>query len=405
MPVVNNYIARQPIFDGKLQVYAYELLHRSGSDNYCLETDGDRASSEVISNSLFVFGLDKLTRGRKAYINFTAKLLEDEVPSVLPPDRVVVELLESVNPCEKLFAACRKLKQAGYQLALDDFTYREDFCTLLDLADIVKVDFLQTRGRARKEIIERINRPGMIYLAEKVESKEDLAEAVELGYTYYQGFFFSKPEIMAERDIPASKLAYLRVLQALSRPEIDYQQVENLFKSDFSLSYKLLKLINSAAFHFSGEISSIRQALTLLGQRELVKWFSLLVVKNIGENKPDELIVTAICRARFCELLATPAGLKQRSSDLFLLGLFSLAEAVFDQPLEKILKDLPLAPDIKGALLGEEGPMTVLYQLVLSYEQGNFTKTNELASRLGLDDKKVAGYYLKGLDLADQAFA
>lgn len=398
------YLARQPIFDRKLAVVGYELLYRSGSDNFYAAADGDRATSELISNSLLLHGLEKLTRGRKAFINFTPALLETEVVELLPRDRVVVEVPENLDPGESLLNACKKIKRAGYLLALDDFVYDHKYGPLLELTDIVKVDFLLNRGGARQEILKRFNRPGMLYLAEKVENREDFEQASKLGYTYYQGFFFNKPVIIASRDIPSYKRTYLGILQEINKPDIDFKQVESLVKSDLSLSYKLLTFINSAAFHFQGEISSIRQALTLLGQQELVKWFSLIALKDIGKDKPEELIVTAVCRAKFCEQLAPLVGMKRRSSDFFLMGLFSLIDAFLDQPLPHILEGLPLAREIKEGLLEGTGTLGGVYKLVLAYEQNDPETASVQAVKLNLSRKEVVNSYLEALELGNLLF-
>ncbi len=401
---METYLARQPIFDRRLKLFAYELLYRSSSANIYTALNGDQASSELISDSLLLFGLENLTRGHKAFINFTAKLLEAGVTSLLPRDRVIIEVLENVEPNEVLLNVCKKIKDEGYLLALDDFAYAERFRPLLDLADIIKVDFLNTRGERRKEIIKLVNRPNIKYLAEKVEKREDLEEAISLGYSYFQGFFFSKPVIVSGRDIPVFKLNYLRILQEINRPDIDFPRIESLIKSDLSLSYKLLKFINSAAFHFEIEIHNIKQALTLLGQREISKWFSLLALKKIGEDKPEELIITAVSRARFCELIAPHIGLKNRSQDLFLMGLFSLLDAFLDQPLAQILQELPLAKDLKRALLGEQSLFGDVYKLVLAYERGIFDEAFSCALKLNLKEKEIIKCYLEALAFANKAF-
>ncbi len=398
------YIARQPIFNKDLKVCAYELLYRSGKTNVYEAVDGDVASSELISNSLLLFGLEKLTRGHRAFINFTAKLLEDDVAALLPKNRVVVEVLEDVIPEDSLVKACQKIKDAGYILALDDFVYEEKYRPLLNMTDIIKVDFLQTKGKDRKSIMHKINRPNIAYLAEKVETREDFDEAVKMGYTFFQGFFFSKPEIIASGDIPAFKLSYMRLMQEINKPDIDFDQIELLIKSDLALSYRLLTFINSAAFGFKSEISSIKQALALLGQKEIIKWFSLVSLKNIGDDKPEELILTAICRARFCELLAPRLGLKNRAQDIFLMGLFSLVDAFLGQPLDALLKDLPLPQDVKEALTTHKGPMGDILKLVLAYEKGKVEETLTLTEKLNIEEKEVVDYYIEALELANQIF-
>jgi EAL and modified HD-GYP domain-containing signal transduction protein len=398
------YVARQPIFNKQQEVYAYELLYRSGANKFYSSLNGDQASSEVITNSFLLIGLETLTRRKKAFINFTRNLLENDVATLLPNDLIVVEILQDIEPDEKMLAACRKLKELGYLLALDDFLYDDIFKPLLDLVDIIKVDFLTTPVEQRRAVVQRIEPHKALFLAEKVETREDFVQAVEMGYSYFQGYFFSKPDIVSGRDIPSFKLTYLKILQEINKPELDFDRLEKLIKMDVSLSYKLLKFINSLAFGFRSEIRSIRQALVLLGKKEISKWLSLISLKSIGENKPDELIITAICRAKFCELIAPRVGLKNRNSDLFLMGMFSLMDAFLDQPLSDILAQLPISEDIKTALLGGKSRFRDIYELILAYETGDWERLSRKAAKLELEEKEVKEFYLNSLEVSNQIF-
>ncbi len=398
------YLARQPIFNRRQEVYAYELLYRSGNDKFYSALDGDQASSEVITNSFLLIGLETLTRKKKAFIDFTRNLLENDVATLLPNDLIVVEILQDIEPDEKILEACRKLKELGYLLALDDFVYHEKFKPLISLADIIKVDFLTTPAAERRELVQRIGPRNALFLAERVETREDFEQAVEYGYSYFQGYFFSRPHILTGRDIPSFKLTYLKILQEINKPDIDFDRLEMLIKTDVSLSYKLLKFINSLSFGFYSEIHSIKQALVLLGKKEIYKWLSLVSLKSIGENKPDELIITAICRARFCELIASAVGLRDRSSDLFIMGMFSLIDAFLDQPLDDILSALPISEDIKFALLGGQSRFRDVYELVLAYETGDWEKLSRKTALLELEERKVRESYISALEMSNQIF-
>lgn len=398
------YVARQPIFDMFQDVYGYELLYRSGANKFYSSLDGDQAASEVITNSFLLIGLETLTRGKMAFINFTRKLLENETATLLPNNSIVVEVLEDAAPDFTMLEACRKLKNLGYYLALDDFQYDTKFEPLIDLVDIIKVDFLNTTLSERESIVKMVGSRRVKFLAERVETREELDQAVKLGYTYFQGYFFSKPHIVSGRDIPSFKLTYMKILQEANREYVDFERLENLIKQDVSLSYKLLKFINSLSFGFRSEIHSIKQALVLLGQKEISKWLSLIALKSIGEFKPDELIVTALCRAHFCELVAPLVRLKSRAPDLYLLGLFSMVDAFFDLPLEDILADLPLSGDIKTALRGEEGRFRDVFELVLAYEKGDWEALARKAARLELEEKEVKELYLQSLEMANHIF-
>lgn len=398
------YVARQPIFNWRQEVYGYELLYRSGINKYYSCLDGDQASSDVITNSFLLIGLETLTRGKKAFINFTKNLLEDEVAILLPQEHIVVEILQDSELDEKTLQACKKLKELGYQLALDDFVYDDKLIPLIELADIIKVDFLTTAEEERGALPQRIGSRDISFLAEKVETREDYIRAVEMGYSYFQGYFFSKPLIVASRDIPSFKLTFIRILQEIHKPEIDFDQLENLIKKDVSLSFKLLKFINSLAFGFYSEIRSIKQALAILGENEIRKWLSLISLHSIGKNKPDELMITVLCRARFCELVASRVGLGERSSDLFLMGLFSLIDAFLDQPMSKILAELPIAEEIKLALLGRDNRFHEVYALALTYEMGNWQSFSRYAARLGLEEREAKEFYIHSLEVSNKYF-
>ena len=289
----------------------------------------------------------------------------------------------------------------GYLLALDDFSHDHKFKPLIQLADIIKVDFMVTGTEERKAIIRRIGK-NKKYLAEKVETREDFELALEMGYSYFQGYFFSKPVIIEGKDIPGNKLTYIQLLKELYSKQIDFQQIECIFKRDVSLSYKLLRYINSAIFSFRAEIHSINQALAMLGQKGLRKWLSLVALKGIGEDKPDELIVISVCRAMFCELIAPKVGLANRCSDLFLMGLFSLIDAFLDQPKFAVLTKLPISMEIIDALLGKQSLFNDVYNLVVYYEQGDWENLQATTAKLGLDEAEAAKLYIESLAMANQ---
>ena len=252
---MKKFVARQPIFDAEQNVFAYELLFRTGMEDFFNFDDSDQAASSVIVDSFLLFGLETLTGGQKAFINCTREMLVKGYMALLPKEQVVVEILETVEPDEEIIGACLRLKRAGYLLALDDFVYEDKYEPLLELADIIKVDFQATEAAGRKSLVERMAPRGVKLLAEKVESKQEFEQAVEMGYDYFQGYFFSRPQILSGQDVPGYKLNYLRVLQAVNRPEVNLREIENVIKQDVSLTYKLLRYLNSA-FLASGPRSS-----------------------------------------------------------------------------------------------------------------------------------------------------
>lgn len=394
---MDTFIARQPIFDMRQKAYGYELLFRSGLDNFFRHVDPNQATSKVITDSFFLLNLSSLTAGRRAFINIPRDFLVQEFLFLIPKDQIVVEILEQVTPDEEVVAACEKLKRAGYLLALDDFVYEDRYEPLIGLTDFIKVDFLSTEKEVRRDLVRRFRRFGIRFLAEKIENQEMFDEAREIGYAYCQGYFFCRPMIISGKDIPGLKLHYLRLLQEIHRPELDFEKLSEIVRREISLSYKLLRYINSAFFGLRNKISSLKQALLLLGEKEIRKWITLVTLATLGEDKPEELVIQSILRAKFCESLAPLIGLRHRAEDLFLMGMFSMIDALLDRPLSEILSDLPISEDIKRALLGEENALAEVYHYILFYEKGEWEKLSGLGLRLGIDEAKIGALYLEAV--------
>ena len=392
-----RFIARQPIFNPKIDVYAYELLFRSSLDNYFSHVDGDQASSRVIADSLLLFGVEAMTGRAKAFINFTRSLLVNDFALVLPKEWTVVEVLESVEPDEEVIAACARLKEAGFSLALDDFVYKPEYESLLNLTSVVKVDFLDTDAIYQRDMAQAFIPRGITMLAEKVETREEFELAREMGYELFQGYFFSQPVIVSRQDIPGGRVQLLQLLREINRSDIDLRELAKIIRGDVSISYKLLRYINSAAFGLVVEVKSIEQALNLLGQAEVRKWASLLALTGLSEDRPREIVYSSVVRAKLSELAAPLAGLGDRSTDMFLMGLFSMLDAIYGRPLEEILHELPLADDVKSALLGRESKIGQLLSAVIAQEQGDWDKLRRASESLGLNEDNLPDLYQKAI--------
>ena len=402
---VEVFVARQPIFDCHTRVYAYEVLYRSTVCNVSDFSDGDQATRSVIANIFLHIGLQRITGGKKAFINFTQNLLLEEIPFKLPKDLAVIEILEDVLPEEELILACRKFHDAGYILALDDYlASSEHLSPLVEVADILKVDFRKNDDEEKRSIAERVRTSEIRarLLAEKVETQEEFQLAREIGYEYFQGFFFSKPEIVPGRDVPGYKVSYLKMLQELLRQDLQYGALEEIIKRDLSLSYKLLNYINSAYFGVRQQVTSVRHAIMLLGEEEVRRWGSLVVLSGLGKDKPQELLVTALVRANFCEALAQTMGWERKQSTLYLIGLFSLLDVFVGRPLAEILAEMPLSQEIKAALTADKNIFRELLDLVVIYEQAEFTRVQETLERLNLKPEPVAELYLDSVAHAER---
>jgi len=398
------FIARQPIFDLRQKVYGYELLFRSGLENVFRHAEPNQASAKVMTDSTLTLSMDAISEGKLVFINITRDILINDYISLLPRGLTAAEIPETIEPDPEVIGACSRLKKAGYILVLGDFVHGEQYADLMDLADIVKVDFLSTSAEERRQVLSRFTGPNVRFLAEKVETHEVFNEAIDKGYSYFQGYFFSKPVIISSRDVPGFKLNYLQMLREIQSPNVNFHHLEGIIKRDMALSFKLLRYINSAYFGVKDKVSSIMHAMMLLGMREFKQWASLVVMASMGSDKPDELVVHALIRGRFCESLAPMVGMKQRSQELFLLGMFSVIDAILDRPLEEILKDLPLSDEIKDALSGKPNRLRAVFDYALAYEKGDWDGLSAKADALGLDESGIPAAYLAAVRWAQRSF-
>ncbi len=404
------FIARQPIFDQHQRVWAYELLFRKPLANAIksVHKDDEYSTMKVIANAIINFGLQTLTGGKRAFINFGHELLTKGIPYILPKNLLGIEILETIEPDSAVLKASAKLKADGYLLILDDFIFLKKFIPLLKMADIVKIEVTSDMFKKNHLLKALSENTGIQFLAEKIESHEQFNTARDLGYSYFQGFFFCKPELIAVKDIPGTKIHYLRLLRELNQSKIRIDQVENIMKREVSLTYKLFRFINSVHFGFKNTIGSVRHALNLLGEREIKKWLSFLVLSGMGVNKPSELIQTAVIRARFSELVSEAIDKKNilesdlHPSNFFLMGMFSLIDSMLGRPMDEILKELPIHDDIKAALQGKNGVYKRVLDIVCSYEQAQWDRFSENAKAINCQEAVLANLYFKAVSWSKQ---
>lgn len=399
--MMDVFVARQPIFDVNNNVVAYELLFRESEENIYNCGDKDRATYEVISNSFSIIGIEKITKGKKAFINFTSDNIKSGLTYILSSNDIVIEILETVDPDEEILKACIELKKQGYTLALDDFVFNSKYEKLLELVDIIKVDFMITKGEERRGIIERIERLSsnkIKFLAEKVETREEYEQAMEYGYCYFQGYFFSKPVIISGQSIPSSKITYLNIIKELNSQKLDIDKLEEIIKKEVSISYKFLKLINSSAYYFRRQISSMRQALILLGESEVTKWLYLIIMGEVGFGESDELIQLSITRAKFAENLLVKMNLKDKSLDAYIMGMFANIDALLNQPIKVALDAIFIKEEIKLAILGENNFYGKLLKLMFAYEKGEWDEVNGFSSELNISDDILVESYIDAIE-------
>jgi EAL and modified HD-GYP domain-containing signal transduction protein len=384
-----RYIARQPILNREQETYGYELLFRSGTDNFFQSNDPDLATCHTIDFSL-LFGSVALTGPQPAFINCTRNVLLRDIITLLPRDRVVIEVLENMPADEEVLAACDRLRRAGYSIALDDYVPTPDSMRLLLFANMVKVDFLATDAARQAAIAADMRRRGIRLVAEKIETREQFQFALRLGYHYFQGYFFCRPQSLKMQDIPSSKLSYVQVLSIANRDPYEVDDLEQAILREPSLCYRLLRYLNSAAFGLF-PVRSIRHALSLLGQREIRKWVSIVVVISVSCDRPSELISSALTRARACEALATACG--EDSSGAFIVGIMSLMDAILDRPMDVVIAQLPLTQKCKEALRGADNSLGKLLRLAISCERGAWEEISFNAAERGLPEDAIWDIY------------
>jgi len=393
-------VARQPIFDIKEKVWAYELLFRkSGHASTAEVAEDDLATASVIADG-FALAFNGMDKNRKAFINFPQRLLLDETVYALPKEICVVEVLETITPTPEMIAALKNIKGHGYTLALDDYVGQPGYEEVIRLADIVKVDVLGMEPERLSAVSLDLRKYGCRLLAEKVEDRATYDLTRRLGFTLFQGFFFSRPETMTGSKVPTPVIAKMRLLRALSGDDYDLRELTRIISSDPSVSYRLLNFINSAAFSLRANIKSIGQALTLLGRLQIKQWFLAVIISDFDSSaKVQEAAYTSLQRARYLEgmgkLHRSPAF---RADTLFMLGLFSKLDVLLAQPMDKLLQNIPLDKEVEAALLSKPSPYWSWLSLVEDIEIGNWEDVFRFLDSRNLDQQASATIYSDALE-------
>ena len=395
------YVARQPIFNKDKEIFGYELLFRESMSNFFPDIDGNTATSKLLHNSFFTIGIEEITGSKLAFINFTQELLINRMPLMFPRERVVVEILEDVEPQEDVVTACQEIAKRGYSIAMDDFFYKSELDPLIALTNIIKFDLRATSFEEMEGYVKNLANGDLRFLAEKVETHDEFNRALKIGCHYFQGYFFSKPEILKGRDFSGAQMNLLEIMTEANKENFSFQNLEKVIARDVAISYKLLKFINSAFYRRVKKISSIKQAIVFLGEREIRRFVSLVAMAKLSTEKPDELIRSSVVRAKFCELVGESNGSNANSSELFTLGLFSLIDAILDDSMENLMEKIPLSDSIKQALVYGEGELINYLRLAVSYQTGDWGGVSETATMLGLDEEELPKYFIKALGWAD----
>ncbi len=402
------FIGRQPILDRAQNIAGYELLFRSSRANFFDQSDAVAATSQVIVSAVLNIGLEKLLAGKPAFINFDRTLLLGDWTTLLPPDTAVIEILETVPVDAEVLAACRRLQEQGYALALDDCLDDDRTAAFAPCVDILKVDFQQLSIASQGNIIDRYRAFKLKLLAEKVETGEEFERAVELGYHYFQGYFFEHPTILQSQNFEPSHLSSLRLVKQVQRAKLDYAAIEELIRQNVWFSDALFKYLNFGAVGAGRSVSSIHEALRLLGDEEIRKWVWMSALSSLSEGRPPVLVPQLLLRGRFCQFIAESSKLPCGASDPFLAGMFSLLGAVLQRPLPETLDDLNIAPNLREALSGPldvASPISRVLHLVKCYEAANWDVVETLMAGMNLSADQLTAGYLEAAAWVDGVLA
>ncbi len=399
------FIARQPIFNRHRRLYAYELLYRGTQSFPLKETNGNKATTSLLSSVFLTEGIEKITESKPCFINFTKDLLVKNLPVAFPKEKMIIEVLEDVPPTPEVIGACRQLKEQGYTIALDDFVYQRSRTPLIELADIIKFDFRLSSIDSILRTIYKLKKYQLKYLAEKVETNEEFTKASNMGFNYFQGYFFCKPEAIKIREIGAAKANLIRLLSKINHADTTIEEIRAIIERDVSLTYKLLRYVNSAYFFRVNTIDSVTQAVAYLGEKELRRYLIIILLSELTSDKPPELLRLSLVRAEMCRLLAKKTNYADQADNLFLLGLFSLLDAMLDDSMKSICNQLSLGKAINDALLSSSGPYAKFLNIVIYYERGNSEKCLKNTAQLGCSlNPTLHKIYLEAINFAATTF-
>lgn len=401
---MNVYTARQAIFNSQKKAVAYELLFRDGEENRFPDINPHHATSKLIMRTHLNGGLRTVTDGKPALINFTEECLLSGFPELLPKNKVIIEILETVNPTDEVFSKCKELFDKGYVLALDDFVHEPKWERFFDLVKMIKFDIQSTSLAEIRPLIKKLQteKPKIKLLAERVETYEEFYVARKMGFHFFQGYFFCKPEIKKERDVKPDYGILVEIQKQLLSDTINIAAVSQCFEQDVGLTYKLLNYINSGIIPIKSKISSIKQALIYLGESQVRRLLILFTTASMASSKPQEIIRVAIIRARACELVAEKA-LPGASGEAFLVGLLSQIPAILDKEMGEVLENLPVSEDIKSTLLESQSKtlLRTIYDAVTLYESGSWHLCSIQCYKLRMEYDELGEYMLESTNWAN----
>lgn len=394
-----RYVARQPLLDLHGKVHGYELLFRNGPQAV-FSGDGNLATRTMIDNTV-LFGLGRLTGNLPAFINCTEEALTGRLVHALPAGMTILEILETVEPTPEVVQSCRRLKTAGFRLALDDFTWKPGFEPLIEIADYIKVDFAISDEQERRKLLKRLKGVTVALVAEKVETQDQYKWARDEGFTLMQGYYFCRPVLLTNHKVPSNRMLHIEILRVLQRETMDMNELAGLVKRDPSLTYRLLRLINSPISAMRQEVQSVQAALLAVGEDAFRRMATLAITSELNTGQSVELLRMAFVRGRFCELGSVLCGLNH--TEQYLLGLLSLVPAMLRVPINELSPLLPLRDEIRRALEGQHGRERALLGWLEGHEQGDWNTCDAIMEEHGMNTGDLLVSYEEALQWAEDA--
>lgn len=394
------YVARQPIFDVNREVYAYELLFRIGEDNWFPDIPPDEATSKILTSTHLSLGIEEITGDKKAFINFHRDTLMFRFPTSLDANKVVIEVVETVEVDDELVAACKHIRGLGYPIALDDYDMKGKWEAFIPFTSVVKIDITEIPHDEIPALVNRFKSNGIKLVAEKIETYEEYRKFKDMGFDYFQGYFLAKPEIVRHRKIGPSGLTMMQLLTLSSQPKLNFDEVNKIIERDPSLTYLLLRFINNPLVNKRHKITSLKHALTFMGEVEVKKFISLLALANLNEGQPTELMQMALVRAKFCELVYTQIHPNDNPLTGFLTGLLSLLDAMMEQSIEDLVSKVPISDAVKDALCGQPGLLRNCLTLTQYFERAKWAGIQQFAAKYELKQNLLHSYYNEAIKWA-----
>jgi EAL and modified HD-GYP domain-containing signal transduction protein len=381
------FIARQPILDRDKKVFAYELFFRDGKNNCYPSVERDTATSKLIAKNYQTLNLDDISCSKKSFINFQPETLISGLPASLDPENVVVELLADRSGDSSLLDMCKHVKKMGFKIALEDSSFEPRWNEYLPFIDLLKVDTNTENLDFLTKNVNRLIDANVQLIADKVDTQNSFSTFRDMGFDYFQGYFFARPESLSNKNLPTSKLTLVELMGASSSESFNVESINNVIERDVGLSYMLLRFINNPTINKRYKITSLRHGLNYMGEVEIKKFIALLALTNLSDDKPLELLHLSLVRAKFCDLLGTEKNIGSNPPTAFLVGLFSMLDALLDQQMGYLIEKLPLVDEVKEALCGGQNDLSMFLMLVKAFESGNWLKVIRISKILNVDQK------------------